>query len=426
MRKLPTDKNGVEITPPLVKPVLNWRRTSSSKVQLASEIRKYSLITPLFGGGVKKQQADPVTTVRGTEIRGLLRFWWRACKGGQFGGKIQDMKRKEDEIWGSAAKASKPGASSVDIGVKVDKPGSPEHPFRKDGSRTKAAAGWRDLAYAAFPLQDGENNSPDSILSKVSFTLTITFPEEKRQDVEAALWAWETFGGIGARTRRGFGALKNLDAPLPDGDVNEYIQKGLEKYVVDDTWPAGVPHLSWNPRLIITRRFNEPREAWEYLIKKLKTFRQSRNRGKNGPGRSHWPEPDAIRELTNRRSTQHQNRLLSVDKFPRAALGLPIVFKFKDEGTGDPEKTMLRGVEEDYERLASPLILRPLECSGGQGVGLALVLDGTSLPPGGLLLKDLQGQGSWNVDAVLTQAEARQIVPLGQQTDILQAFLNTL
>src|SRR5258707_1039102 len=73
--------------------------------------REYELITPLFGGGVEKQVADPVTLIRGTEIRGHLRFWWRACRGGQFGGDLAKMKEAEDNLLGKANKKNEAGLS---------------------------------------------------------------------------------------------------------------------------------------------------------------------------------------------------------------------------------------------------------------------------------------------------------------------------
>ncbi len=57
--------------------------------------RRYELITPLFGGGVEPAHSDPITVVRATEIRGHLRFRWRATRGGQFGGDLQKMKAAE-------------------------------------------------------------------------------------------------------------------------------------------------------------------------------------------------------------------------------------------------------------------------------------------------------------------------------------------
>ena len=72
MRKPPS------ITPPPVK-----QEPNNTTI---TQVREYELITPLFGGGVNPGEADPVTIIRGTAIRGHLRFWWRACRGGRRAG----------------------------------------------------------------------------------------------------------------------------------------------------------------------------------------------------------------------------------------------------------------------------------------------------------------------------------------------------
>ncbi|MEA2007957.1 MAG: type III-B CRISPR module RAMP protein Cmr1, partial [Chloroflexota bacterium] len=70
-----------------------------------TEVRRYKLITPLYGGGVGDNEADPVTVVRGTEIRGHLRFWWRATQGGRYS-TIDEMRKAEGKIWGSTENES--------------------------------------------------------------------------------------------------------------------------------------------------------------------------------------------------------------------------------------------------------------------------------------------------------------------------------
>jgi CRISPR-associated protein Cmr1 len=339
------------------------------------------------------------------------------------------MKRAEDELWGAAG-AEKPSPSQVQIRLEITNRGQSEQPF---ATRTRPSPDWRDLAYAAFPLQGDDKKPPGKVGVGVAFTLTLTFPQKQQAEVEAALWAWETFGGIGARTRRGFGALRLVqvgDRPvrLPKtGEVEAWVREGLRRHVVDGEWPAGVPHLSrnwYNLEVKVTKNRQTPKAAWTYLIRCLKKFRQARN---SGVGRSRWPEPDAIRRLTGRRSAKHNQALLAIDKFPRAAFGLPVVFHFKD--SGDPQDTILQG--EDYDRLASPLILRPLACADG-AVGLAIVLEGTGVAelPKNLVLKEKGMPGasgkSWPVTAALDKAGAQKIKPLNGDPDVLRAFLRTL
>jgi hypothetical protein len=73
--------------------------------------------------------------------------------------------------------------------------------------------------------------------------------------------------------------------------------------------------------------------AWKQSIQTLQTFRQGNDIGRNPgedpkrPGRSRWPEPETIRKITGSRDLKHQ-RMAAVpdDGFPRADLGLPIIF----------------------------------------------------------------------------------------------------
>jgi len=117
-----------------------------------------------------------------------------------------------------------------------------------------------------------------------------------------------------------------------------------------------------------------------------------------------------------------------MDKFPQAAFGLPIIFKFKDDNAGDPKSTTLKGANS--ERLGSPLILRPVAVGNGneEAIGLAVILVSAALPPGGLILEG--AQENYPVQSTLTATEAATIEPLTNsspaQPDVLRAFLRTL
>lgn len=415
MRKLPSHIG----SPPPVTP----KKDESTITQ----VREYRLITPLFGGGVTPSEADPVTVIRGTTIRGQLRFWWRACRGGLFNGDLAKMKKAEGELWGTAALKGEPNKKENKTEQKEQQ--------TVQISVNKINSSKADLTslppYAAFPLQSLTTAEKErAVCDNVSFELIISYHISQREDVEAALWAWETFGGIGARTRRGFGALHLIkvngvsNQDLPSSNVQEarkWLQQKLSDFLAEDTWPGNVSHLSKTPLFEITRSsFPNEQKAWGYLIEKLRSFRQSRVKGNTG--RSNWPEAEAIRQITGRRYYKYRN-LQHSQKFPRAAFGLPIVFHFKD--TGDPEDTTLQGSEDKHDRLASPLILRPLTCKDGRAVGLALILEGPRIPPGGIMLVEDKMKKQHRAVTTLKPNEAN-FSPLNGQTDVLKAFLNYL
>lgn len=173
-----------------------------------TQVREYQLITPLFGGGVVPGEADPVTTVRGTEVRGHLRFWWRATQGGRFNGDLKAMKTAEDELWGTASfvRKNQPEAKtpqSVQIFIFENQSGKPDQPFVVSQGKVRPNKKSVVPPYAAFALQPSNEEAKKgaqsgSVRVGVTFSLEISFPDEKRNEVQAALWAWETFGGIGA------------------------------------------------------------------------------------------------------------------------------------------------------------------------------------------------------------------------------------
>ncbi len=417
---------------------------------LVRQVRTYRLITPLYGGGAKTQQPDEVTVVRASEIRGLLRFWWRAVRGGQFDGSLERMRRAEEAIWGSAAKEDK-GPSPISLAVQVINRG---HEIRQVTVHTKRGEKQVKIGdpsspygYVAFPLRDNNGGVWGGVEFELHITLhTATVRVDDREfnlqeEIDAALWAWETFGGVGARTRRGFGALQltKVDGkPVAEptaAEIRQTIRNGLLEggYIKGNQWPDGAPHLHPSMMWVVTVRKNDADRAWKDLFRALKEFRQDPGGrvkaywhpdGRKYPGRSKWPEPDAIRRLTGTHSTEHVPQHPVENKFPRGRFGLPIIFQFKDESDGDPPKTILEGSEHD--RFASRLILRPLACRGG-AVGLACVLEGPKDPPNGYVLKQQSnGRLLAHPDVELTPDEAQVIEPLNGEPDVLKAFMKTL
>jgi len=350
---------------------------------------------------VEPREADPVSVVRATEVRGQLRFWWRALRGWQAKGSLEELQNMESALFGSAGEG---GASSVAVEVEVLERGEDV-----EVAQYGRAVQW----YLGFPLRGEGGWAP--VKKGVAFRLRLRFPERVKslnlaEELEAALWAWETFGGIGARTRRGFGALLREGASPP---TEKEIRERLGRYSRQGGWPEGVPHLTPQSLVRVVPL------SWKELAERYQAFRQARPRGNSrSPGRSLWPEPDEIRRLTGRHAPTHPPRH-PVRKFPRAHFGLPIIFHFKDRG--DPPDTTLK--LRETERRASPLLFRPL--GKEQRPCVVAVLEGDRFPEKKLLLED-RNERTWEVDPWLTREEAGQISPLRGQVDPVRAFVESL
>jgi CRISPR-associated protein Cmr1 len=353
--------------------------------------RRYTLLTPLFGGGVSARENDVSQLVRSGGVRGQLRFWWRAARGR---GTLEEMRAKEAGIWG-AVSGERAQPSAVIVHVHVTSIGEALTPQNTRSSPIP----W----YAAFPLQPVRNGPISAVRTNVEFTLYLRFPERLETEVSAALWAWETFGGVGGRTRRGFGAI-NPEQPLLTDP-----RDGLRKYALPEDSPDNVPRI--HPASVML----ELNKTWKELLWLYQNFRQDRS-GERSQGRSRWCEPDALRRLSRQSLPKHARPINDIDKFPRGQFGLPVIFHFKD--AADPPLTQLVGA--NHERLASPLILRPRSSTSS----LALLLDAPREPPGGWALEGLPDRP--HVGATLTDAEARRLPMLNGDPDPIRAFLKSL
>lgn len=164
--------------------------------------QEFSVISPVFGGGVYidpertfDKQPDRLTPVRSAAVRGHLRFWWRVAYAGSLGS-VTALREREAAVWGLA---SRPGAVSLSI----------------EQSITVSSMNFTNqMIYACFPLQAPHGAPPGKLHRfKGSATITLRTPSEYEKEVRLAMRAWLAFGGIGGRTRRGFGAVS---APQPE------------------------------------------------------------------------------------------------------------------------------------------------------------------------------------------------------------------
>ena len=300
------------------------------------------LETPMYGGGAKNGVTDTNYPVRISSLRGNLRYWWRMLFAK--GRKGDELRKAESAIWGSTSEPS-----SVKIFVECA-------PYNTQLERDNNFYGFQKRygteAYALFPATNADHK-----LTKqgMTFTLNILYANklssEDIRQVRFATAAWIYFGGLGARTRRGLGTVKCEKIELNSGgrlpDLKEVLAENKDIVL-------------W------TLSANNALSAWNYALEQYRRYRQQRNdsneNGKNR-GRSHWPEPDSIRMLTGQGNPRHKKPITDpIPAFPRAALGLPIIFQFVHEN--GLEKVTIKGKQpgkkDPAERMSSPVITKAI------------------------------------------------------------------
>lgn len=391
-----------------------------------------TLVTPMYGGGVQAGEVDAAMPIRATAIRGQLRQWWRLLHRKQFE-TTQQMFEAERAIWGGLGDETTLAKSKVRVNVKPDdgrKPTlQPTATYTQRDGKMRGPDFGRYPGYALFPAQGKSERGaiteqPKSLLKEgMTFQLTLHLDpgldSDQRAQVLTALRWWANFGGVGARTRRGCGAVQVLDAKKQCVGVSE-------QEAADHGW-----------RLVLAGSSANAIDAWGTAIGHLRDFRQkpgiARNPGQGArPGRSRWPEPDAIRRITGEASEHHAPAHPAGNVFPRAAFGLPIITHFKQEREWrqkDPQDSTLKpvpkGSDRPSERMASPLILRPYFDGKGWRPAV-LCLDLGHIRDMGLLLDGKFRGAPHKIPAGQWQAgqKADQIMPMqGRGGDAIEAFL---
>ncbi|WP_025721208.1 type III-B CRISPR module RAMP protein Cmr1 [Paenibacillus sp. 1-18] len=358
-----------------------------------------TVVTPMFGGGYLAGQIDTEELVRTGTVRGQLRFWWRATRGAAYEN-VYELRKREVEIFGDT---SRPSCVKIWIEQTTSKSTGRIH-FPKYALYSAGAE--VDIAKKNSIEHTIGHTFKLHIIYKQPFddiTKSMDLEEIERKEIEPALWAWINFGGVGARTRRGCGSLYCEGiSPTIDNCTHEnflpWFDKQIEKYDLNllqanqsREWPTLCKHIKFRPHT------EGIQDAWNEAIEAYRLFRRRANKGKDKhkPGRSHWPEADSIRTITGMAHPKHKKKCPASkpDKliaFPRAQLGLPIIFEFKQKMDEDkslsyeelrnrkrwekePYKTQL--VPKNKDRLASPVILKPLACSPHKSLGIVAVLN---------------------------------------------------
>ena len=318
---------------------------------------RYNLkvITPLFGGGVNategKRVPDQITPIRGSSIRGQLRFWWRATSVFK---NLAELKKKELELWGGISRA-KPHPSQVQITIDQTGKYNPEKEIDKNEL---------GIQYGAFPLRTDGNNNQFEPLYKFTgdFDLSIEYPKKNAEEIEDAITAWMYFGGLGGRTRRGFGAISKTTG------VESHEIEAFHTKIKNKGAPLkGVSSLLGSRLCVRDTNSNNARKVLNEALYWLYRFRQyPRDLNTRSFGKSKWPEANQIRSWLG---SKGQTQPLFA---PRAVFGLPIIFHFKER---IPDSTL---TPKNKERRASPLILRPFLSTSKQYGALCLVLNDPS------------------------------------------------
>lgn len=169
-------------------------------------------ITPMFLSGADQHTVE----LRAASIKGLLRFWWRAI---QAESDLESLRNIESKIFGSSDEKTGGGSSfSIQVtytgtlkGITSD---LPKHNIAVTSHSRGKTFNINILDYLAYgPCSYDKDKRKNVIVREYiqhcfKFTIQMTiFREEFLNDVLKAIYVFNLFGGIGSKSRNGFGGF---------------------------------------------------------------------------------------------------------------------------------------------------------------------------------------------------------------------------
>ena len=346
----------------------------------------YRVVTPMFCAGANPGKAE----LRLPSFKGVLRFWWRALAWSRLDGDLDEIRRQEDvRIFGSTGT----GQSRVSMRAAV----SPDPPcMRTDNVLTVSQSDGRVVGEGARYLGYGvmhafasrTSNTRAGQLTRAclrepfEFTVHMQLRErgisldELRQQsasLKDALVCLGTLGGMGAKSRKGYGSLA-IRSLVVNGEqrwrLPQTVHDLRDAFVAfhHDRDGAGQPAytaLSRETRhLLLTSDKTQAMELLDLVGRELMRYR-SWGHNRKGP----WSTV-AEKNFRDDHDLMHGNRRNTHPR--RIAFGLPHNYgKRADKQVGPHNKW--------FDRRASPLFIHIHEC-GDAPVAVLSFLPARFLP----------------------------------------------
>lgn len=314
-------------------------------------VATFRVTTPMFCGGADGRSAE----LRPASFKGVLRFWWRACAWSHFKGELRKIREEEAKLFGS------PDTGQSRVWLRMDQPTVPS-------KRSHDVLGSDGVRYLGFGLNPFDGSTRECLAEPFDLTVTLRCRGVAPADTELlgrAVTALGTVGGMGARSRRGFGSLSltrlhvaGEDQPVPTSPAD--LDAVISGFHGGD--PTRLPEYTafsgQSRHLVLQCDTAHAREVLDQLGMEFADYR----RRKRGGWRSQKLAGDHTIATRGTSSGVHPKRI---------AFGLPLnVFG---------EKKPVEPVE--HTRRASPLLFH-IHQFGGKAVAVVSFLPAQFLPKG--------------------------------------------
>ncbi|MCX7598107.1 MAG: type III-B CRISPR module RAMP protein Cmr1 [Armatimonadetes bacterium] len=372
-------------------------------------------VTPLFLGGAEPNKC---AELRPPSIKGVLRWWYRALHPRLDPG-------EEARIFGGADKDQ--GQAAFFVRVSCDQGGLQTVGPLEDDSWTA------EMAYLGYGLirapkkeereaARGQGRRLRAFINErcyiepgQEFEIEIAFTgrgdtarEQTKKEVLDALWALVQFGGLGSRSRRGWGSLQatRISGNVPETSLWHVHTTGFKKCVqellkrFEKEPPAAHTSFSSEARVLIRTTDLDWRSALNTVGGALKSARSSQAQAT--ACQLYTDDKSAVEAFLEDCEPHFQGgstgqRPRIARRPERAAFGLPHNYFFKNRRDlnrmpeiAEFDAVILRRcgeIERELTRRASPLLLHVAPAQRGEHIVVAVFLPTASFLPEGAQIR---------------------------------------
>ncbi|MGL4305098.1 MAG: type III-B CRISPR module RAMP protein Cmr1 [Mycobacteriaceae bacterium] len=362
----------------------------------------FTTVSPLFGGAEAGPDSDD-SPIRVPSIRGALRYWFRAVAAAHGVIELNDLWEAEEAIFGSTKKPS-----SIAIRVRAQ----PSLAHNRE-PRWTSEIGIKYLLGQGLWDQSKRQLSRSYVNPGSRFIVEFRFSDDEKinSQLMLAIWAWVIYGGLGARVRRGFGAIEctQVVGALPGNwqsrseiwrpDWNALQQDPIPPWITelgdpgwgemnreefnDDLPLPQFPVLShqwWGGSLRSESQNNQ--NSWETVLNAAGISWRNFRLGK-APNDHQNKDSFSPEWITSIRAGAVGRR------YDVAGLGLPVNYFEK----GSRFKAMVSGVDKNKQSLrrASPVWIKLVQNEKNEFIVFTHVFYSELLPDGAKLVKKVSG-----------------------------------
>ncbi len=338
----------------------------------------YRAVTPLFCAGADRARPE----LRLPSFKGVLRFWWRALAWPRYAGDLTRIRQREDSLFGSVGGQSR-------VLMRLERADQEPKTCNRDsvltaaaGGREPVGAGARYLGYGVMEAFDSKGRSKKAgqltrgcLRTPFEFTVRLRCREVCEVELvllRDALIALGTLGGMGAKSRKGYGSLalrslrvgnkRRWSAPEALKDLQAEIGK-LRYEQEEEDLPEYTAFSSRARHVLLYAAGANPLELLDLVGRELVRYRSW---GRNGKILEDEDSEKKFRDdhdlMKGGRPAKHPRRI---------AFGLPHNYGRR--------QVIPRG--RNLDRRASPLFIHIHEC-GGTPVAVLSFLPARFLPRG--------------------------------------------